>query len=40
LSQVKDPDPEKMVMRMRQGTFRMTADGTVRFVESFRRVTL
>ena len=39
-SQVKDPDPEKFEMRMRQGALRMKADGTVWFAEAFRRVTL
>lgn len=39
-SQVKDPDPEKIELRLRQNTFRMRADGTVWFAEAFRRVTL
>ena len=39
-SQVKEPDPAKMEMRMRQGAFRMLADGSVRYWEAYRRVLL
>lgn len=39
-SQVKDPDPAKFEARYRQSMFRMTADGKVSYVESFRRVSL
>jgi LmbE family N-acetylglucosaminyl deacetylase len=38
VSQVKEPD--KLGARMRQGLFRMTADGTARYWEAFRRVLL
>lgn len=37
-SQVKEPD--KVPDRMRQGAFRMLADGTVRYWEAFRRILL
>jgi LmbE family N-acetylglucosaminyl deacetylase len=40
VSQVRDPDPVKMEARMRQTLFRMTADGTVRYMEGFRRILL
>ncbi len=39
-SQVKDPDPARFEARYRQSMLRMTADGTVRYMEAFRRVTL
>lgn len=38
VTQVKEPD--KLAPRMRQGLFRLTADGQARFWEAFRRVLL